>query len=354
MMARGVGRRGMTGAFSRAVRRCGVVVSSVIVIGYLSSCAGAPEPGASAGAGSGSSTDGFPVTIENCGRKMTVDKAPERAVALGSRTALTLVALGLEDRLVGTVNPLEPHIAPEPWREAYTSLPVLAAKDLSRENFLAAEPDFVYAAEDSAFTAKGVGTPEELNAQGIASYLHTEECPRKEDAEYTWDTLWGEIGDLSRIFGVPARGKELIQDQKETLKQVREASPGAGIEVLIWDMNTKSPLVVAGGGGPQLILDTIGATNVFQEIDKDWASVSWEQVVAADPDVIIVTNAPWSSADEKVAYLESDPTLSRMTAVKEQRYVTTTYSAINTSVRFVGTAETLGQELAQFDALDAK
>lgn len=260
---------------------------------------------------------------------------------------MTMVALGLEDRIVGMSYPASTEVVPTRWREAYQTVPVLSEEYLSKETFLAAKPDFAYATSSMVFSAKYIGTCGDLAAHGIPSYLSVEECW---EGEYSWDLVWQEIADIGRIFGVPGRAEELVPHQRQVLQRIRQESPGAGIELFVWDMNTKTLLVVAGGGGPQLILDAVGAGNISGHLDKEgWATVSWEQVVAANPGVIVVTEAPWSSAQKKIAYLESDPALSQLTAVKKQRYVTVSYSAITSFVRLVGAPRSLGRQLAEFD-----
>lgn len=44
----------------------------------------------------------YPLTLDNCGVKVTFDKAPERAVGLGQASAEIMLLFGPEDRMVGT------------------------------------------------------------------------------------------------------------------------------------------------------------------------------------------------------------------------------------------------------------
>ena len=44
----------------------------------------------------------YPLTIENCGREVTVDAPPQRAVSLNQSSTEILLSLGLADRMVGT------------------------------------------------------------------------------------------------------------------------------------------------------------------------------------------------------------------------------------------------------------
>lgn len=352
MMARGEGRRGLPGTSSRATRWCGALVSSVVV-GFLASCAGAPEPEASAGAGVDSATDGFPVTIENCGREITFSGPPERVVTMNHAATEMMLALGLDDRVVGAAG-MGP--VPERWEEASESITTLTEKDYpSREVFFAAGPDFAYATEHSAFTSKDVGTREELADQGVLTYKSPIDCSTVEKgALSSFPTLWGEITDIGHIFGVPTRAERLVESQHQTLDRLEQESAGKGITVFWYDMKTKAPFAGAGGGGPQTILAASGATNIFGEINADFESVSWEKVVAADPEVIVLADWPSSSAEKKIRFLESDPALSQLTAVKKDRYITVPAHLTLSRVRLMEGAKIVARGLAGYDELSAR
>ncbi len=44
----------------------------------------------------------YPLTLKNCGREVTFNHAPTRAVAVGQSSAEILYSLGLGDKVVGT------------------------------------------------------------------------------------------------------------------------------------------------------------------------------------------------------------------------------------------------------------
>lgn len=335
----------------RPVRlRVGRAISLSAATCLLASCVATPTS-EGGGEAAGASSGDFPVTIENCGRDVTVDEAPEKAVTLNQGATEVVLSLGLEDRLAGTAY-LDGQVAKE-WRDAYESVPVLAKEYPSKETFLAAEPDLAYASYSSAFDAKNVGTRTELAQQGIATYLSPFGCPdEKHQPKVSFESAWSEIEDVATIFGVPEQGAKVVQEQAQTLGDVREKSTGEGIDVLWYDSQTKSPFVGGGGGGPQLILDAVGATNVFADLtDSSWAEVSWEKVVAADPEVIVLAEAAWSTAEEKIEYLEHDPVLSTLSAVEEERYVTVPFAASTAGVRLVEGAQSVSEQLVQFEEL---
>lgn len=85
--------------------------------------------------------DGYPVTIENCGRTVTVNGAPERVVSLNQASTEILLSLGLADRIVGTATLTDPVRAN--LVAANESVPRLADDKPSLETVLNVEPDFV-------------------------------------------------------------------------------------------------------------------------------------------------------------------------------------------------------------------
>lgn len=333
-----------------ARRRAGLMVSVVTSAALLASCAGAPQPESPPGDPTPSAGDAFPVTIHNCGRTVTVTEPPDRAVTLNQGATEVALALGLEDRMVGTAY-LDGQVAKR-WRAAYRSVPVLSEEYPSREVFLAAKPDFAYASYSSAFTDTNVGTRHKLAQLGIDTYLSPFGCPKeKHQPEVSFEAVWREITEVARIFGVPKRAAELVRHQKQTLERLRAESVGKGITVFWYDSGTKTPYVGAGEGGPQLILDVVGATNIFGELNGGWANVSWEVVMAKDPEVIVLADAAWSSAQEKIHYLEHDPVLSQLTAVQKQRYIIVPFAASTPGVRLVDGAQTVAKGLAEYQQL---
>ena len=72
-------------------------------------------------------------------------------------------------------------------------------------------------------------------------------------------------------------------------------------------------------------------------------------MATADPDVIILIEAEWSTAEEKRAQLESDPVLSQLRAVRQRNYVVVPFSETILGLRFVDGVERLAAGLQQLD-----
>lgn len=311
----------------------------------LAGCAGAPEPEAQAAAGGA-----FPVEASSCGFTSAIAAPPERALTMNQGATEVLLALGLEDRMVGTAY-LDDAV-PEKWREAYDSVEVLSEEYPDNESVLAAEPDFVYGSYASAFGAEAAGSRPELEELGIGSYLSPFGCDEDQpSADVSFASVWQEIGDVAAVFDVPERAEALEGEQEEQLAALAEEEPGAGLDVFWFDSGDKTAFAGAGEGGPQLILDAVGASNVFADLDGGWADVSWEDVVAADPDVIVLADASWSTAEDKIAMLERDPVLQDLRAVREEAYVVLPFSATTPGVRLADGAVEAGAQLEQLEPL---
>ena len=114
---------------------------------------------------------------------------------------------------------------------------------------------------------------------------------------------------------------------------------GAGVRIV--ELDPKGNPI----GAPQLVMSTAGVTNILAGVHDTWTSAGWEQVVAADPDVIVLVDASWNTYDHKVQVLESNPALSQLTAVKEKRFVRLPFAATEAGVRNVEAAASLAQQV---------
>jgi iron complex transport system substrate-binding protein len=134
-----------------------------------------------------------------------------------------MLALGLEQRMIGTAY-LDDAILPS-YQQAYAQIPVLAAKYPSREVLLAAEPDFVYAGQESGFSKEtGIGSQQDLLGLGIKSYLSPLDCSPQSfrPTIAKLEHIHQEIQDIARIFGVEARANALIAEQRSQLATIQQ------------------------------------------------------------------------------------------------------------------------------------
>ena len=76
-----------------------------------------------------------------------------------------------------------------------------------------------------------------------------------------------------------------------------------------------------------------GGTNIFAGLKQSWTSVSWEQVVKADPQCIIINDYSTPTAAQKEQFLETSPITKNLTAVKNRCFLPLTYDEVTPSPR---------------------
>lgn len=282
-----------------------------------------------------------PITVENCGVEVTFDAPPERVVTIKSTSTEMLLALGLGNRIVGTGFQDGP--VPEKWANEAEDLAVLAERVPSEEVVLEAEPDLVYAGWESNFSADGAGTRADLDKLGINTYVSPSACQSKGQPErLTFNDIFSDIEEVAAIFGVDA--SKLIDAQKTILDRLA-FNAGSGRTAVWYSSGSDTPYVGGGIGAPQLLMDSVNLVNIAEDVDATWAPFSWEAVVDANPDFIILIDAAWNTADHKIDVLESNPATAKLTAVKEGKYLILPFAASEAGVRSVEAASELAYQL---------
>ncbi|WP_448811574.1 putative F420-0 ABC transporter substrate-binding protein [Agromyces bauzanensis] len=290
-------------------------------------------------------SSGYPLTLDNCGTEVTLEQAPERIVTIKSSTLELLLALGLEDRIVGTAFGDGP--VPDEYADAASGLEVLSDKVPSQEVTLAAEPDLVFAGWESNLSAEGAGDRGTLAKLGVATYVAPAAC--KEQGympnPLTFDEVFREFEEAGEVFGVPDAAADLVAQQRAELDAIEPSD--ASLTALWYSSGDDTPYVGAGIGAPQMIMDAAGLENVAADVEDTWTSMSWEAIVAANPDVIVLVDAAWNTAEQKIAHLESNPATAALPAVQQQRYLIVDFPATEAGVRNVGAVASLVDQLGR-------
>lgn len=337
------------------VRRTALLIAGLVL---LTACGGGGST--SDGAARERSADGFPVTLENCGRTVTVDAAPRRAVSLNQGSTEILLALGLADRLTGTATWTDPVMKGLEKDEA--GVPRLAENQPSSEKVLAEEPDFVSASFESTLGKGGVASRDQFEALGVPTYLSPTDCAGKDNAgssdgsrtaPLTMDGVYGEVRDLAQVFGVPERGEKLIGALRERIDRATAGVDASDTTLLYWFANAEAPYLAGCCGAPGIITEELGAKNVFDDTHEEWPQINWETVADRNPDVLVIgdltrKSQTAESAKKKIEFLESNPATKNLDAVRHKRYVLLSGQAMNPTIRTVEGVERVAAGLRSF------
>ncbi|MGH1563874.1 ABC transporter substrate-binding protein [Mumia sp. DW29H23] len=333
-----------------------VVPALVCTTLLLAGCGSDPADDAAASAAA--VADGYPLTIDNCGREVVVEAPPQRAVSLNQGSTEILLSLGLADRMVGTAtwtDPVRANLA-----AANATVARLADQAPSFERVLETEPDLVTASFESTLGEGGVTTRDELEKLGVPSYLSPAECEKDNDGDddgaraepLAIETVYAEVTDLARVFGVPEKGEELVAELRTSLAESRALVDARGVTAMFWFANAESPYLAGCCGAPGIISAALALENVFDDTRAEWPQVNWETVADRDPDVLVLGDLTRKSqtaetAAAKIAFLESHPVTREMSAVKHRRYIAVSGAEMNPSIRTVDGVRNVAEGLRE-------
>lgn len=260
----------------------------------------------------------YPLTIQNGDNTLVFEHAPERAVTLNGHVTELMLSLGLAPKMVGTAylnHPILDELKPE-----YGTIPILSdgTASPSLEVVLATEADFAFG-RLSAYRDTAVAPVEKLKEFGIDAYAVKGTLIKGA----TMADVYEDIINLGRIFDIQPAATALIDKIKAEIAETQDIVTAAGkppVRVLVYDSG-EDAIYTTGKALQTHLIELAGGENVFGDIDETWSNVSWEEAVARAPDVIVINDYGQTSAEDKIALLQSNPALASIPAIRNNRFV---------------------------------
>lgn len=279
--------------------------------------------------------------MSNCGVETTYRRPPQRAVSLNQHATEVMLALGLEKSMVGT-GYLDDRILPE-YQAAFDSVKVLSKEYPSFETLLAAEPDFVYGGFASTFDEKDGRSRPTFTKAGINTHLNIEDCPA---GPVTMATIDEEIRTVAKIFGVPERGEQQVNQLHGTLDQVDGRLAGVTpTELFVYDSGDKTAFTAGGKGIGNELIKKAGGVNLFADVDKAFGDVSFEQLAERAPEVIVIYDYGDRPVEDKKKFLLANPALKDVPAIRNERFAVLPLSSTVLGVRVPAAVESLARQI---------
>nr|WP_304216566.1 ABC transporter substrate-binding protein [Fredinandcohnia onubensis] len=292
-------------------------------------------------AGCGSDTEDGSVTkskkalvIDNYGRKVEFTKKPSKVLTLGPNATELFIALGLSDYVIG--NSLDNHsrgALPE-YKDDYEKIPELTYGSATREAVLTSGADFIYGI-DWEFGSEGLDV-DELESYGINVYMNK---------ATSMDEIYQEIRDIGKIFDIEDRAEAFVEEQKTRITTVQEKlADHEPVDVLVYDSGGNGVFTAGGTNFETLLIELAGGRNIFNDItDKQWTTVSYEEVLARQPDVILIHDYDAPSIEQKIKDIKNDPALSQLESVKNEKFVVISLESVLPGNRMAYAVETLAR-----------
>ncbi len=319
--------------------------------------AGVPFPGAvaalstlvllvSAGcadSGQDAASDAGP-TLDNCGIEVPAGEEPQRIFASYHNAIEMVHALGLGDRLVGTAfldNTVLPEYAEAQEKaEYYESLP-------SKEELLRLKPDLVVSGYGS-FTDDAFGSRADLAELGIRTWQFSSMCPAEDGlgqadlvpGEVTMDDVYADLEGLGELTGTGERADEVVAEMRSTIDGVQErlADTAERPRVGIISTGDDGYRVLGSNDIATDVIELAGGENVFDDISGRLTQVGAEELIACDPEVLLVltccgADVDESDADPEITEMLDDPALAGISAIEDERLHGFTFATSSASVR---------------------
>lgn len=285
----------------------------------------------------------YPVSVKSCNRVITFQAPPQRAVSNDVNLTEMMVALGLQGRMVGYSGVSGWNKPAADLIERLGKLPEIAAKYPSLETLLGANADFYFAGWNYGMRLGGDVTPESLSPLGIQTYELTESCaqimPR---AQATLSDLYNDLYNLGKIFDVQDQADALVQNMQNRVIAAEESvASAAPVNVFLYDSGEDRPMTAGRLAMPQALISAAGGRNVMDDVAASWTHVNWEAVVAANPQVIVIVDYGEVSAAQKQRFLENNPALHSIDAVRNRRFVVLPYVALTPGIQNVSAIEAM-------------
>ncbi|MGH3935470.1 MAG: ABC transporter substrate-binding protein [Pseudonocardiaceae bacterium] len=324
-----------TGGKRTVVRRKWMIhpmlVASLLV---LSACGGDGQP---AGAGT---TGKFPVTVPSCERTVTIEQPAKRVLTVASDSATALAAIGAADLIIA--RSAEGGAPLGPFEDELREIPQITTNgEPSREVIIGQQPDLV-------ISYAGLDTPAaDLEAAGIDSIVPSWRC----DQAANLDGIYRTLETYGQILGTEDGATKTVANLRSRVSAVTKQFQGTPARTAANVYVSENQIRVYGGPSmSNTVLQTLGLTNVFADVNKRLTEVSTEELLARNPDVILLTfggseTAIKNGADAERALRGMTP-LDQLTAVRENRLIAINFTYLVGGPLTVNGLETIAQSLA--------
>ena len=284
-------------------------------------------------------------SVKSCNRTVTFDSPPKRAISNDVNLTEMMLVLGLADHMVGYTGISGWKTLDEEMRANVKQLPELSSKYPTKEVIVGANADFFFAGWNYGMKVGGEVTPETLEPFGVKVYELTESCTHiMKKGKASIDDMYADLLNLGTIFNVEDRAKNLVNDYKAELKSFKSnLETGKPVRAFVYDSGEDTPFTAGLYAMPTALIEAAGGANVMNGFEKSWGTVTWEEVVAQNPEVIIIVNYGSVTAEQKRAFMMSNPAFANIEAVKNDRFVTLEYVEATPGPRNIKAIKTLAK-----------
>ncbi len=274
------------------------------------------------------SASDYPITVQSCDRQVTFTQAPTAAISNDVNLTEMMLALGLQDHMVGFTGVSGWKTLDPALRNGIGELPELSPKYPSKEVLLGADADFYFAGWNYGMRVGGGVTPDTLAPLGIQVYELTESCIHIMNKPIvSMDDMYNDLLNLGRIFGKAEQARNLVESYQQDLATFQANLPPLRTtpNVFVYDSGEEQPFTSGRYGMPTALIEAAGGKNIVDDVNKSWTQIGWEAVIDRSPEVIVIVNYGDVTAEQKIHFLRNNPAFKNIPAVKNNHFVVLEY-----------------------------
>ena len=238
--------------------------------------------------------------VDGLDRAVSLPAPAQKIVSLAAANTEILFAVGAGEQVMG--------------RDSFSDYPPEAASiqdiggswgEYDLEAILALQPDLVLAGE--------INPPElvaSLEDLGLTVFL----LPNP----MGFDELYANLENVGELTGHEVEAADLVESLSARVAAVESATLSlTDIPTVYYELdatNPAAPYTAGGGAYIAKLLESAGGVIMTDEIQDEWITISLEQILLADPEIILLGDAAYGETPEKVA---ARPGWDALTAVRD-------------------------------------
>jgi iron complex transport system substrate-binding protein len=254
-----------------------------LLIIALAGCAGAEAPEVSEPAAVATPK---PVSVvDDAGRTVEIAKTPQRIISLAPSNTEILFALGLGDKVVGVTDFCD-------YPEEAKAIEKVGGIEPNLEKLVDLNPDLVLAIGGSAAQVEKATEMEKLGLTVLVL--------EPGDIE----GIMANIELVGQATGAEKVASQLVAQMRERFDDITTKAEGAGSSPKVFfeldATDPSKPYTPGPGSFIDALISLAGGSNIGASAKMQWAQLSTEEIIARDPEVIILGDVNYGVTVEMV------------------------------------------------------
>jgi iron complex transport system substrate-binding protein len=231
------------------------------------------------------SRSGAITLTDSAQRTVVIAQPPQRIISLAPSTTEIAFALGLGGRVAAVDNHSD-------YPAEAKTLPHFQTYPLNLEQLVSFKPDLVLAG--SITSQEEVKKMQDLKLTVLVVGVSTS----------SFDTVFADIALVGKATGTDAQASQITGAMKQKLNAIRSRIANAKSRPRVyWELDATDPGKPFTPGPGSFIDDLItlaGGTNVAANAKSPWAQVNTEEIVAGNPEVIVMSDVAYGISVESL------------------------------------------------------